>query len=211
MHPNRCTRRAFSHLEYSQSPFSRNQEHSLDRSERVNTTPDPHPNDSTKLDEPASTKPVPAKDQHGDILSVGNINPTGSSDSSVNSVLNGGVDLNVANPSSGGLVIERDVRVGSPFAIDPPLRVRRSAHTAETFYDFGPARYLAWGAVFASGLVLLFAIGCVVWFPAGGVLVASLGGLLAITGLFSPRPWVAGIFLTLHIGLFMCSAFFAAF
>lgn len=100
-----------------------------------------------------------------------------------------------------------EVRVGSPFAIDPPLVSGPLAEIGEAFYDIGPTRYMAWGAVFASAIVLIFAGMSSFWFPAGGLLVSALGGLLGIAGMFSPRPIISAVLLGGHLGLFLLSAY----
>lgn len=95
------------------------------------------------------------------------------------------------------------VRVGSPFAVDPlespPKRV------IEPFYDVGPIRYTAMGAVAASIMVLFFAVIATWWFPSGGALIAALGCVLSIFGMYSAFRITSVSLLTLHLALFVLS------
>jgi hypothetical protein len=101
-----------------------------------------------------------------------------------------------------------NIREGSPFAVDPePLSQQHELEDApvpaEVFYDIGPMRYMALGAVLAAAVVLLFSAASAYWFPAGGILVAGLGCFLAFLGFFSPRPRTAGGLLIVHLCLFV--------
>jgi hypothetical protein len=98
------------------------------------------------------------------------------------------------------------IREGSPFAVDPEPSPSDEEFgqvplTAEAFYDIGPMRYMALGAVLAAAIVLLFAAASAYWFPGGGLLVAGLGCLLAMLGFFSPRPRTAVGLLAGHLAL----------
>ncbi len=98
---------------------------------------------------------------------------------------------------------ETDVRVGSPFAVDPvsvdPTRA------IEAFYDVGPIRYTAMGAVAASIMVLGFAAAAAWWFPVGGALIAALGCVLSIFGMYSAFRITSAGLLAIHLSLFVLS------
>ena len=98
---------------------------------------------------------------------------------------------------------EAAIRVGSPFAVDP------FAHDAnrhiENFYDVGPLRYTAMGAVYASAMVVGFATAAAYFFPAGGAMIAALGCFLSIFGMYSSYRLTAAGLLTLHLCLFVFS------
>ena len=109
-----------------------------------------------------------------------------------------------------------EIRVGSPFAVDPesvtdPANVavltsgnlRPLATSPETFYDVGPLRYTALGSVAAALIVLFFGLPAMWWFPPGGTLIASLGCLLSLFGLYSPVPKRAAAVLAVHALLFL--------
>lgn len=106
---------------------------------------------------------------------------------------------------------QETIRVGSPFAVDPAASSADSPATQtispkvspELFYDVGPLRYTAMGAVAAAVMVLGFAIAAAWWFPAGGTLIAALGCLLSIFGLYSPVPMRSAGCLVLHAALFI--------
>lgn len=100
------------------------------------------------------------------------------------------------------------VRVGSPFAVDPPeLAFQYASFPTDRggFDDAGPLRYTAMGAVAASAMVVAFAAASVAWFPAGGVMIALLGCALAIFGLFSSYRLAAMGLLVVHLGLFVAN------
>ena len=108
---------------------------------------------------------------------------------------------------------EETIRVGSPFAIDPdPVATASIVHpkksaSPEAFYDVGPLRYTALGAVAAAVMVLVFAIAAAWWFPSGGTLITGLGCVLSIFGLYSPIPKRSAGCLFLHVALFtLCYA-----
>ena len=100
-----------------------------------------------------------------------------------------------------------EIRVGSPFIKDPDLwdGVTIAPRRPEKFYDLGPLRYTAIGAVAASLMVLGFAAVAFWWFPGGGTLIAALGCALAIFGLYSQHRRTASICLVLHLLLFIAS------
>lgn len=93
------------------------------------------------------------------------------------------------------------IRVGSPFAVDPVLSV--PARKIEPFYDVGPIRYTAMGAVAASLMVLGFAAAAAWWFPAGGAMTAALGCVLSIFGLYSTYRLASLALLAIHLYLFV--------
>lgn len=100
------------------------------------------------------------------------------------------------------------VRVGSPFAVDPPeLAFQYASFPTDRggFDDAGPLRYTAMGAAAASAMVVVFAAASLAWFPAGGVLIALLGCSLAIFGLFSSYRFAAMALLVVHLGLFVAN------
>jgi hypothetical protein len=105
--------------------------------------------------------------------------------------------------------IDEAIRVGSPFAVDPnPIAgtsIQRRRVKPEAFYDVGPLRYTALGAVSAALLVLGFAAAAAWWFPGGGTIIAALGCALSIFGLYSNRKMTASGCLVLHLLLFMIS------
>ena len=74
---------------------------------------------------------------------------------------------------------QADVRVGSPFRFEAsPIagtKIQRPLAKPEAFYDVGPLRYTAMGAVAAAVLVLGFAAAAAWWFPGGGTIIAALG------------------------------------
>ncbi|MDA8742994.1 hypothetical protein N9N28_00045 [Rubripirellula amarantea] len=97
------------------------------------------------------------------------------------------------------------VRVGSPFAegtakAPPPLA---AAPSGETFYDVGPMRYTAMGAVSAAIMVVFFAAMAAWWFPSGGTLIAGLGCVLAIMGMFSHFRNLSVGLLVVHVVFFL--------
>ena len=104
---------------------------------------------------------------------------------------------------------EGEIRVGSPFRVDPsPISgtvIHRARAKPEAFYDVGPLRYTAMGAVGAAMLVLGFAAVAAWWFPGGGTIIATLGCALSIFGLYSQRRLAATACLLLHLMLFMIS------
>jgi len=95
------------------------------------------------------------------------------------------------------------VRVGSPFATDPLTSPPQ--RPIETFYDVGPIRYTAMGAVAASIMVLAFALVAAWWFPSGGALIAALGCVLSIFGMYSAFRITSVSLLALHLALFVLS------
>lgn len=102
---------------------------------------------------------------------------------------------------------DEDIRVGSPFAVDPeplPAHVLRNrVHQAQDFYDVGPLKYTALGAVGAAIVVLFFG-GIAAWqFPVGGTFIAGLGIFLSLFGLYSHRRFPAFACLALHMVLFV--------
>lgn len=99
---------------------------------------------------------------------------------------------------------EDEVRVGSPFAVDPVL-ANTANRPIEVLYDVGPIRYTAMGAVAASIMVVGFGTAAAFWFPSGGALIAALGCVLSIFGLYSHYRYVALGLLTLHLCLFVYS------
>ena len=123
-------------------------------------------------------------------------------------------NTNVADPTaagdgttgSGGLDSD-EIRVGSPFIKDPDLwdGVVVAPRKPERFYDLGPLRYTAIGAVAASVMVLGFALVAFWWFPGGGTLIAALGCALAVFGLYSQHRRTASVCLILHLLLFIAS------
>jgi hypothetical protein len=104
---------------------------------------------------------------------------------------------------------QEEIRVGSPFAVDPrPIAgtvIQRQRARPEAFYDVGPLRYTAMGAVAAATLVLGFAAVAAWWFPGGGTIIAALGCALSIFGLYSEKRLAASGCLLLHLVLFMVS------
>ena len=118
-------------------------------------------------------------------------------------------DPEQSDAEQGGPPIDESIRVGSPFAVDPnPIAgtsIRRRRVKPEAFYDVGPLRYTAMGAVSAAVLVLGFAAAAAWWFPGGGTIIAALGCALSIFGLYSNRKLVASGCLVLHLMLFMIS------
>ena len=99
--------------------------------------------------------------------------------------------------------IPADVRVGSPFAVDPTIPAAK--RPIEPFYDVGPIRYTAMGAVAASIMVLGFASVAAWWFPSGGALIAALGCVLSIFGMYSAFRKTAISLLAVHLLLFVVS------
>ena len=101
------------------------------------------------------------------------------------------------------------VRVGSPFAIDPDNLPgpdwRAVQGKPELFYDIGPLKYTAIGAVAAAVMTLGFAAAAAWWFPGGGTMIAALGCVLSIFGLYSPHRLSAAACLALHLTLFLLS------
>ena len=96
-----------------------------------------------------------------------------------------------------------EVRVGSPFAVDPT--VPEAPRRIEPFYDVGPIRYTAMGAVAASVMVLAFAAIAAWWFPSGGALIAALGCVLSIFGMYSTFRITSVSLLAVHLVLFVVS------
>lgn len=96
------------------------------------------------------------------------------------------------------------IRVGSPFAVDP-VPLDRVAKPIESFYDVGPVRYTAMGAINASIMVIGFGVAAASWFPAGGVLIAALGCGLSLFGMASVYRKSAIVLLLVHLGIFLLS------
>ncbi len=98
---------------------------------------------------------------------------------------------------------ELSIRVGSPFAVDPfePDTTRQ----IEIFYDVGPLKYTAMGAVFASAMVVGFAAAAAYFFPIGGTMIAALGCVLSIFGMYSSYRLTAAGLLAIHLCLFVLS------
>lgn len=102
----------------------------------------------------------------------------------------------------------KEIRTGSPFASDPeltPSQVAAQTRKLEKFYDVGPLRYTAMGAVAASAMVIVFASIACWWFPGGGALIAGLGCALAAFGMFSHLRTPAIGCLVVHMALFVVS------
>jgi hypothetical protein len=102
------------------------------------------------------------------------------------------------------------IRSGSPFANEPEdlwddFLPSDQEFTPESFYDVGPLKYTAIGAVAAAVMVLAFAAASSWWFPGGGTLIAALGCTLSVFGLYSPHKRWAGVCLMLHLMLFLFS------
>ncbi len=105
------------------------------------------------------------------------------------------------------------IRVGSPFAVDPPERLvttsgdssRSISNDIEAFYDVGTIRYTAMGAVLASVMVLGFGGVAAWWFPAGGVMIAALGCGLSLFGMASVYRFTSIGLLVAHLGMFLYS------
>lgn len=112
-----------------------------------------------------------------------------------------------ADVAEGDAVVEdaltTDIRVGSPFAVDPTIPA--AARPIEPFYDVGPIRYTAMGAVAAAIMVLGFASVAAWWFPSGGALIAALGCVLSVFGLYSAFRKTAISLLAIHLALFVLS------
>jgi len=108
---------------------------------------------------------------------------------------------------------EGAIRVGSPFAVDPPPRSTRTAadssgpasNDIEAFYDVGAIRYTAMGAVLASVMVLGFGGVAAWWFPVGGVMIAALGCGLSLFGMASVYRFTSIGLLLAHLGMFIYS------
>ncbi|MEM8666196.1 MAG: hypothetical protein AAGG48_01685 [Planctomycetota bacterium] len=98
---------------------------------------------------------------------------------------------------------EVEIRYGSPFAIDPLFAATN--RPIEPFYDVGPIRYTAMGAVAASVMVMVFGLVAVWWFPSGGALIAALGCVLSIFGMYSAFRGTAVGLLAVHLILFVLS------
>ena len=117
-------------------------------------------------------------------------------------------DRSIENPDSNDSAGE-SIRVGSPFAADPgdlpDATLPVAPKKIEAFYDVGPIRYTAIGAVAAAVMTLGFAAAAAWWFPGGGTLIAGLGCVLSIFGLYSPHKMYAFGCLTLHLCLFLVS------
>lgn len=99
---------------------------------------------------------------------------------------------------------ELAIRVGSPFATDP-LPSFQDSKPIEAFYDVGPIRYTAMGAVAASAMVLVFGAAAAWWFPGGGVLIAALGCGLSLFGAASAYRFTSLVLLAAHLGMFLYS------
>lgn len=97
---------------------------------------------------------------------------------------------------------DEEIRVGSPFAMDP---LPAESRPIEPFYDVGPIRYTAMGSVAASIMVLGFAIAAAWWFPSGGALIAALGCVLSIFGMYSAFRLTSVGLLAVHLMLFVVS------
>ena len=98
---------------------------------------------------------------------------------------------------------ESDIRVGSPFAVDP--FEHDPARPIETYYDVGPLKYTAMGAVSASVMVVGFAAAAAYYFPVGGTMIAALGCVLSIFGMYSSYRFLAAGLLAIHLCLFVLS------
>ena len=101
---------------------------------------------------------------------------------------------------------QESVRVGSPFAVDPPpvrVVVAKEALPPEQIYDVGPMRYTAMGAVAAAVMLIGFAVAAAVWFPGGGTMIAAWGCVLSILGLYSPMSRRSAGCLIVHTALFL--------
>ena len=86
----------------------------------------------------------------------------------------GGDDFSLDGSAQAGALAVGDgdeIRVGSPFRVDPKAIsgtvIQRPRSQPETFYDVGPLRYTALGAVGAATMVLVFAAVAAWWFPGG--------------------------------------------
>ncbi len=110
------------------------------------------------------------------------------------------IPITTATPSRPDL----SIRVGSPFAVDP-VPLERVAKPIESFYDVGPIRYTAMGAVTAAIMVIGFGAAAVAWFPAGGVLIAALGCGLSLFAMASVYRKTAIALLLIHLGIFVLS------
>lgn len=112
-----------------------------------------------------------------------------------------------------------DYQSRSPFFgesrfVDPPVDLvvldrcvpAADAKSVVEFHDITTARYVAWGGVIASMIVVPQSILAATYFPAGGLLVAGLGCVLAIVGLSSPRVKTAAIVLVAHVATLSWSA-----
>jgi hypothetical protein len=95
------------------------------------------------------------------------------------------------------------VRIGSPFAVDP--FTHDPARAIEAFYDVGPLKYTAMGAVSASLMVVGFAAAATYFFPIGGTMIAALGCVLSIFGMYSSYRLTAAGLLAIHLCLFVLS------
>ena len=143
--------------------------------------------------------PTPQSDRNGDHEDVFADTESGQPDSTNDDVVSASAKDTELIDSSGETVI----RVGSPFAVDP--FAPDPAKKIEPFYDVGPLRYTAMGAVAASVMVLVFAATATWWFPAGGALIAALGCVLSIFGLYSTFRLASSGLLALHLSLFVLS------
>ncbi len=94
------------------------------------------------------------------------------------------------------------IRAGSPFAVDPEPALPEPKFI-ETFYDVGPMRYTAMGAVAAAVMVFGFGAVAASWFPSGGVLIAALGCGLSLFGLASTYRITSIGLLVANLGLFL--------
>ncbi len=125
------------------------------------------------------------------------------------------------SPRAEGPATSPEVRLGSPFASDPPTaasaervsnatELESSGTKAESSggeyrWQLGPLRYTALGAVFAAALASGFALAAAWYLPSGAIAVATLGCGLALFGLHSPRPITAALLVLVHLALFLLS------
>jgi hypothetical protein len=126
-------------------------------------------------------------------------------DPSIPNSFSGELDSNAPHGNTNhaaGEAIE-SIRIGSPFAVDPMAQIAK--RQIEPFYDVGPVRYTAMGAVAASVMVLGFATAAAWWFPGGGALIAALGCVLSIFGMYSVFRLTSVALLALHLVLFVIS------
>jgi len=104
------------------------------------------------------------------------------------------------------------IRVGSPFAVDPPeiepmLAAATRVYSGPSLYDLGPLRYTAMGSVAAAALVVGFGAAAAWWFPSGGTIIATLGCGLALFGMVSVYRFTSSFLLLVHLSLFVLSFF----
>lgn len=120
-----------------------------------------------------------------------------------------GAESSGAETTGSEASVESPIRVGSPFAVDPPMPLAvpplATAGPIEPLADLGPMRYTAMGSVMASAMVVGFAVAALGWFPAGGTVIAALGCVLAIFGFYSSYRIAAAVLLAVHAGLFLAN------